>query len=66
MGSIQKNADLFNATYAEVEISADGRAFFQGIEKRLYVLAIAADWGPAVDNTLHSARARRRTLAPRS
>jgi hypothetical protein len=52
MGSIQKNQDLFKAKYEEVEISPDDRAFFQGIKKRIHVLAIGEDWCPDVYNNL--------------
>ncbi len=52
MGGIQKNQDLFKVKYEEVEISPEDRAFFQGIKKPIYVLAIAEDWCPDVYNNL--------------
>jgi hypothetical protein len=52
LGGIQKNQDLFKAKYEEVEISPEDRAFFQGIKKRVDVLAIGEDWCPDVYNNL--------------
>jgi Thioredoxin len=52
MGGIQKNYDLFKAKYEDVEISPEDRAFFQGIKKPIYVLAIGEDWCPDVYNNL--------------
>jgi hypothetical protein len=52
MGSIHKNQDLFKAKYEEVEISPEDRAFFQGITRHIYVLAIGEDWCPDVYNNL--------------
>jgi hypothetical protein len=40
------------ARYEEVEISPEDRTFFQGIKKRLYVLAIGEDRCPDVYNNL--------------
>ena len=47
-----KNQDLFKVKYEEVEISPEDRAFFQGIKKPIYVLAIGEDWCPDVYNNL--------------
>jgi hypothetical protein len=38
--------------YEEVEISPEDRAFFQGLKKPIYVLAIGEDWCPDVYNNL--------------
>jgi hypothetical protein len=50
--SIQKNQELFKAKYEEVEISPEEKTFFEGIRKRIYVLAIGEDWCPDVYNNL--------------
>jgi len=52
LGSIRKNQDLFKVKYEEVEITPEERAYFQGIQKDMYVLAIGEDWCPDVYNNL--------------
>jgi hypothetical protein len=52
MGSIQKNQDLFKTKYEEVEIGDADKAFFQGLQRNVYVLAIGEDWCPDVYNNL--------------
>ena len=52
LGSIRKNQDLFKTKYEEVQITPEERAFFQGIRKTIYVLAIGEDWCPDVYNNL--------------
>jgi hypothetical protein len=48
MGRIQKNQELFKAKYEEVEIADHEKAFFQGVQKNIYVLALGEDWCPDV------------------
>jgi Thioredoxin len=52
LGSIQKNQDLFKTKYEEVEIGEAEKAFFQGLPRDVYVLAIGEDWCPDVYNNL--------------
>ncbi|MGH8058415.1 MAG: thioredoxin family protein, partial [Candidatus Entotheonellia bacterium] len=52
LGSIRKNQDLFKVKYEEVEITPEERAYFQGIQQDVYVLAIGEDWCPDVYNNL--------------
>jgi len=52
MGGIQKNQDLFKVKYEEVEIPDAEKAFFQGLQQNVYVLAIGEDWCPDVYNNL--------------